>query len=117
MAPGSQHDNYSQPGNAPAEWWENVADKVLNEIMIWGGGGEVLIDSIRKFAHTVKNGFADADGRQTVKADSASSRNRFRFVVTPEHAHEEMIIDHLLGIRKSGKGAREIEDWMINILR
>jgi acetyl esterase/lipase len=63
IGPGGRHDNYTEPVRAPPEWWSDVAN-VVSEIMIWGGGGEVLIDGIRRFKRNVKTGFnlADVDG-------------------------------------------------------
>ena len=38
-------DAYSEPVLASSEWWEPVAD-VVEEVLIWGGGNEILIDGI-----------------------------------------------------------------------
>lgn len=56
IGPGGRHDNYTEPVRAPPEWWADVAN-IVGEIMIWGGGGEVLIDGIRRFKRKVKAGF------------------------------------------------------------
>ena len=56
IGPGGRHDNYTEPVRAPPEWWAPVRD-VVDEILIWGGGGEILIDSIRRFAANLKAGF------------------------------------------------------------
>ena len=53
---GGRHDNYTEAVRAPREWWAGVA-KVVSEMMIWGGGGEILIDGIRRFQQNVKAGF------------------------------------------------------------
>lgn len=46
-------DKYNQPKLADAAWFKNV-DSVVGDVLIWGGGGEVLIDSIEKFAEGFK---------------------------------------------------------------
>jgi hypothetical protein len=42
-------------------WWKEVAMKAAKDVMIWGGGGEVLIDGIRTFGANVIEGFTQAD--------------------------------------------------------
>ena len=44
-------DNYNQPVLAPSSWWEDVPVK---DVLITGGGEEVLIDEIREFAFKFK---------------------------------------------------------------
>lgn len=61
VGPGNKHDSYSEPINAPVSWWKEVAAKAAKHMMIWGGGGEVLIDGIRTFGANVVEGFAQAD--------------------------------------------------------
>ena len=56
IGPGGRHDNYTEAVRAPPEWWAGVAN-VVSEIMIWGGGGEILIDGIRRFKRSVQSGF------------------------------------------------------------
>jgi len=56
IGPGGRHDNYTEPMRAPPEWWADVAN-VVSEVMVWGGGGEILIDGIRRFQRNVKAGF------------------------------------------------------------
>jgi hypothetical protein len=83
--------------------------------MIWGGETEILIDSIQKFAKTIQTGFVEADPRH-VEQTVSTSRERFTFVVTPEHGHDEMILDHILGRLTMGQGAKDIENWLSTIL-
>jgi acetyl esterase/lipase len=61
IGPAGANDEYSEPIRAPAEWWKEVAATACDEVMVWGGGGEILIDSIRIFANTIAHGFAGAD--------------------------------------------------------
>lgn len=116
IPPGGEHDHYSQPVTAPVEWWADIASSVVDKMMIWGGGGEVLIDGIRTFAATVKNGFSEADVER-VNRDEQKGTDRFTFVVTPKHSHEEMIIDEVFFRSKKGEGAEVIERWLSGVLR
>ncbi|KAI3395071.1 hypothetical protein diail_1828 [Diaporthe ilicicola] len=116
IPPGGQHDHYSQPVTAPVEWWADIARVAVEKMMIWGGGGEVLIDGIRAFAATVKDGFAEADAER-INRDEQKGTERFTFVVTPKHSHEEMIIDEVFFRSKKGEGAEVIERWLSGVLK
>ncbi|POS69018.1 alpha/beta hydrolase fold protein [Diaporthe helianthi] len=116
IPPGGDHDHDSQPVTAPPEWWSDVARRVVDKMMIWGGGGEVLIDGIRSFAATVKNGFSEADAER-INRDEQKGTDRFTFVVTPRHSHEEMIIDEVFFKSKKGEGAEVIERWLSGALK
>lgn len=62
IGPGNEHDEYSEPIKASIEHWTDVANHAVEKIMIWGGGGEVLIDGIRVFSDRVTEGFSKSDG-------------------------------------------------------
>ena len=51
---GAQLDNYNQPIVADKAWFKDL-ESVVREILVWGGGGEVLIDSIREMAEKLKD--------------------------------------------------------------
>lgn len=133
IAPGSKPDAYAEPNTSPVEWWADIAKSVVQNVLIWGGGGEVLLDGIKDFAAKVGEGFSRADGNSSsllssspaVQKDEGAveqreqppSLPRFRFIVTPHCAHEEMIIDELaLGWVKGGDAARELETWLSTVL-
>lgn len=61
IGPGKEHDEYSEPIKAPIEHWTDVANHAVEEIMIWGGGGEILIDGIKVFGGRILEGFSKAD--------------------------------------------------------
>lgn len=46
-------DNYNQPILADDDWFADL-ENVVGDILVWGGGGEVLIDSIRDFTNKLK---------------------------------------------------------------
>jgi hypothetical protein len=219
IGPEKEHDEYSEPIKASVEHWTDVANHAVEKIMIWGGGGEVLIDGIKVFGDHVIEGFSKADNftSNPISADpekaerpesadvfhdargsvfvppkgetenkeakevaeengyigkpienaltptstsvenpaiaetlanmepqakaenpveapalteqatttmasedpakTAVGKDRVKLVVTPREAHEEMIIDYVLKIRDKGEGAKEIENWLITVLK
>lgn len=122
IGPNATHDAYSQPVDAPAEWWTEVADKAVEDLLVWGGGGEVLIDGIKKFAGNVISGFeATTSTIRTVVDEKAQARvgthQRAKLVVSPEEAHEEMIINYLFYIKKEDDGGRQIKKWLVDVLK
>lgn len=52
----SDLDIYNQPIKADKEWFGKL-DTVIRNLLIWGGGGEVLITSIDAFAKQMKEIF------------------------------------------------------------
>ncbi|KAF2189098.1 alpha/beta hydrolase fold domain-containing protein [Zopfia rhizophila CBS 207.26] len=93
-------DFYNEPVLAPAPWWEQTAE-VIGEVLIWGGGNEILLDGIEEFAKRFQKGFGSKGGRVS-------------FVVTAKAAHEEMILERLMGYKgDSGTGsAKVVQDWV-----
>ena len=93
-------DYYSEPVLASAEWWAPVAD-VVGEVLIWAGDNEILKDGIVAFAQKFSRGFGGAGGLVDV-------------VVTPKAAHEEMIVERILGYKgDSGTGSQGVvEGWV-----
>ncbi|KAF9699949.1 hypothetical protein EKO04_002045 [Ascochyta lentis] len=93
-------DPYNEPVLASPEWWEPVAD-VVGEVLIWGGENEILIDGIEAFAKKFSIGFRRRGGHVNV-------------VVTKGAAHEEMIIERVLGYKgDSGTGSQGVvEQWV-----
>jgi acetyl esterase/lipase len=93
-------DFYSEPVLAPAWWWEKTAD-MIGEVLIWGGGNEILIDGIEEFARRFTQGFGGKGGIVTT-------------VVTPKAAHDEWLAEKLLGYKgDSGTGSSTVvKDWV-----
>ncbi|KAJ4990073.1 alpha beta hydrolase fold protein [Stagonosporopsis vannaccii] len=93
-------DAYSEPVLASTEWWEPVAD-VVEEVLIWGGENEILIDGIEAFANKFSVGFRRRGGHVNV-------------VFTKGAMHEEMIIERVLGYKgDTGTGSQAaVEDWI-----
>lgn len=125
---GTAHDEYSEPVTAPVEWWREVAEKVVDEVLVWGGGGEVLIDGIRAFGGHLISGFrepavveaekaAGNEAAEGIRTLDEGKGDRVKLVVSPGEAHEEMIIDYVLKIRKEEEGSREIKKWLTEVLK
>ncbi|CAI9627904.1 unnamed protein product [Alternaria burnsii] len=93
-------DVYTEPVLASAEWWEPVAD-VVEEVLIWGGENEVLIDGIEAFANKFSIGFRRNGGHVNV-------------VITKGAMHEEMILERILGYKgDTGTGSQAaVEEWV-----
>ena len=88
-------DNYNQPNNADAAWFSDLAS-IVNDVLVWGGGGEILIDSIRKFGKKLK----------------VVLPNKSEMVVQDGVGHEEFIFDGLLGYKEKAEGTKLIESWI-----
>lgn len=92
-------DFYSEPVLAPASWWEDTAG-VVEEVLIWAGGNEILLDGIEEFSRRFTKGFGGKGG----KVDT---------IITPNAAHIEMVLERLIGYKgDSGTGsAKVVTDW------
>ena len=93
-------DFYNEPVLAPTAWWEGTAS-VIQEVLIWGGGSEILLDGIEEFTKRFTKGFTKQGGRVNT-------------VITPRAAHIEPILELLLGYKgDSGTGsAAAVKDWV-----
>lgn len=88
-------DFYNEPVTAPASWWEGTAD-VIEEVLIWAGGNEILLDGIEEFSKRFTKGFGGKGGRVNT-------------AITAKAAHIEMILELLLGYKgDSGTGSAEV---------
>lgn len=123
IGPEATHDAYSQPVDAPVEWWKEVANTAVEDVLVWGGGGEVLIDGIKKFAGNIISGFETTtappitDEKAVIEKESPEKHSRAKLVVSPHEAHEEMIINYLFYIKKEDDGGRQIKKWLVEVLR
>jgi acetyl esterase/lipase len=70
-------------------------DKIVTDVLIWGGGAEVLIDSIRDFSKIM-----------------AAAHPQTRLVVQPGAGHEDFIFDATLGSKEKPEGTKLIESWI-----
>lgn len=91
-------DMYNQPFMADLSWFSGL-DLRVNEILVWGGGKEVLVDSI------------EAIGKKLQEALS-----RTEVVIQPEAAHDDFILEKLLGYSKKAEGTKVVESWIADRL-
>ena len=52
---GKEPDEYNEPLTAKEDWWEGL-DGVVRDILVVGGGDEVLLDCIRELARRLEVG-------------------------------------------------------------
>ena len=119
-------DKYAEPINASIDCWTNVADHVVSDIMISGGGGELFIDDISAFARVLERAFAGdklgliesgVEGELGQQRNTNGNQTRLKFVVTERASHEQMILDHYFFWKKRKEnGSREIETWLQTVL-
>ncbi|KAF1814877.1 alpha/beta-hydrolase [Eremomyces bilateralis CBS 781.70] len=97
----STGDKYSEPLTADPDWWRGLHG-LTSEVLIWGGGGEVLLDGIKEFYWKIKEGWVNggAEGK------------KLTIVVDPRCAHEEMIVHRLLGYKTASPSEKSIEKWL-----
>jgi acetyl esterase/lipase len=93
-------DSYSEPLVAEPSWWKD-SSKIAKEVLIWGGGGEIFIDGIKAFAEKFTEGWVQGGGK----------RGSVQLAIGEDMAHEEMILDVILGMKVKGKGALQVEEW------
>jgi len=93
-------DTYSEPLVAESHWWSG-AHNVVDEVIIWAGGGEVFEDGIKAFASKFIDGWTHGGG----------DRKKINLVVSPRLGHGEPILDIELRCKK-GPGAIALEDWV-----
>ena len=87
-------DEYNEPIRADVNWWKGL-DRIVSEILVWGGGGEVLIDSIEATAKILR-----------------TAHPRTELVVESGAAHEDFIVSTLLGYTQKAEGTKLVESWI-----
>ena len=97
-APGilrdSRSDEYIEPVKAGPKWWIGL-ERAVDNVLIWGGGGEVLIDGIKVLMQDMK--IASASNVQTI--------------IGQNMCHEEMVVNVMLGYGK-GESDSVVENWL-----
>ncbi|KAF2173052.1 hypothetical protein M409DRAFT_17002 [Zasmidium cellare ATCC 36951] len=87
-------DNYVEAANADASWWSGL-DKVVKDVIIWGGGAERLLDGINEFANKLK-----------------SAHKNTEIVIEPGAAHDDFIADVFLGKKEKSEATKVVESWI-----
>jgi len=88
-------DNYNQPILADSNWFHDI-ESVTKDLLIWGGSGEMLIDSINFIAKKLK-----------------AVHSRAVYVEQDGAAHEDMILDKILGYKHKAEGTKLIEEFVL----
>ncbi|KXL42865.1 MAG: hypothetical protein FE78DRAFT_34051 [Acidomyces sp. 'richmondensis'] len=87
-------DKYSEPIQADESFLSGL-EKVVKDILVWGGGGEGLIDSIDLMSKKLRE-----------------AHPRVEYVVQPKAAHEDFILEKLLGYKHKAQGTILVENWI-----
>jgi acetyl esterase/lipase len=87
-------DNYNQPILADVSWFSGV-ESIVKDILIWGGGGEILIDSIDAFSKKLKEAYPKTE-----------------YVREAGASHEEFIMEGMLGYKEKAEGTKLVESWL-----
>ncbi|KAF2774251.1 alpha/beta-hydrolase [Teratosphaeria nubilosa] len=91
-------DNYNQPIlTAGTDWWKGLS-RVSGDVLVWGGGGELLHDSIQAMTKILK--------------EQVGSEGRVELVIQPGVAHEDFIMEKLIGFKEKAEGTRLVEGWV-----
>jgi acetyl esterase/lipase len=98
---GNIHDTYSEPIRGGSNWWTEASGSVSN-VLIWGGGNEILIDSIEHFAVDFEKGWKSGGGRE----------GGVSTIISPKAAHVEPLVEVMLQIKPKSEGALSIENWL-----
>ncbi|KAK4539772.1 hypothetical protein LTR36_010360 [Oleoguttula mirabilis] len=91
-------DNYNTPLHADSNWFSGL-DSAVRDIFVWGGGGEVLIDSIDGLTKKLKE-----------------AHPRVQYFVQAGASHEDFIIDRTMGFKQKSESTKVIESWLAQIL-
>lgn len=88
-------DEYNEPAvHADAAWFTGLSEFV-NDILVWGGSGEVLIDSINRVSTMLK-----------------AAHPKTKIVVQDGASHEDFIMDVVCGYPGKGEGTKLVESWL-----
>lgn len=79
---------------ADSQWFSGL-DRVSKDVLIWGGGAEVLIDSIRKCSKMLQ-----------------SAHPATQLIVQEGAGHDEFMIEVNIGGFEKAEGTRVIESWI-----
>jgi hypothetical protein len=88
------YDNYTQPLLAPADWFSGL-DQIVKGIIIWGGGQEILIDSIDAIARKLE-----------------ASCSPTEYIRSQESAHVGWLSHKISGYKGKEESTLAIESWM-----
>lgn len=95
---GAAPDNYIEPIRADPQWWKGIGS-LADKILVWGGGNELLIDSITAFV----------EGKLRPNVDEG----KLDYVVEYRQVHEEVILMGGLRVVDGGAGEGDVvQKWL-----
>ncbi|TFL02276.1 Alpha/Beta hydrolase protein [Pterulicium gracile] len=80
-----------------------LREKVVNRVLVFGGGQERLIDSILEFAETMKTEFQA----------SGAKGERCEVIVQPNGTHDDFLYDFLIGERS--EETKRVVEWVTEV--
>jgi acetyl esterase/lipase len=89
-----QNEFYTQPGHAPASWWEGIP---VEGVLVTGGADEILIDGVRML------------GQRLVEA---LGKDRVEVLVAKEEAHEHPLLATMMGESGEPESTGRIRGWV-----
>lgn len=93
--PHPNADNYNQPIQAPASWWEGLK---AEEVLVVGGKDEVLLDGIEEWVGTLQK-VESLKGHLTVK-------------ITEGEGHDQPMMDIMMGYPTEGEQSKTVKDFL-----
>ncbi|KAK4942816.1 hypothetical protein LTR10_017576 [Elasticomyces elasticus] len=87
-------DQYIEPATAGTQWWTGL-EKCADQVLIWGGGGEVLIDGIKVVMEDMKR----------------AAPEHVETVIGHRMCHEQMVVDIILG-NPGGEAESVVKTWL-----
>ncbi|KAF8148438.1 Alpha/Beta hydrolase protein [Crassisporium funariophilum] len=92
-------DNWFEPGEAPAQWW-NGLEKIVNNVLITTASGECMLDDIIRAGETMKKGAGSTLKIETFVEEGAS--------------HNEILAEFAAG-DKPGASTEKVTKWIADV--
>lgn len=96
----SDDDNWFEPAEAPAEWW-NGLEKVVNNVLVVTASGECMVDDIVSTAEKMKEGMG-SEGKLELFVQDGGSHNE----ILAEFASHD----------KPGPSTVKVTKWIADVL-
>lgn len=91
-------NNYLEPARADEAWFSGL-DKHVKEVLVWAGGAELLVDSIKRLADLL-----------------SKVHNKVSVVVQPGSGHEDFIMTRLIRLPHPDDHAKVVSSWIASRL-
>ena len=107
------NDNWSQPAQAPAEWWTGLR---VDDVAITSGGDEILRDDIRVFAKNIKVSVQPyhKDPRRVVLTAVCQAHNpKVEYFEAPGEAHDAIVMEKMFFRKEDYASEQFIHRWIL----